>query len=138
MMLGNGPQMLLSVSGPKIAKAQDAATILYHIIDSKPDVDPRIEGIKLDKNAFKGDIVFKGVNFNYPTRPELKILQNFDVHIEAGKTTALVGPSGSGKSTVIQMIERFYNPGSGSITVDGVAIDKLDLRDFRRIVGYVG
>jgi ATP-binding cassette subfamily B (MDR/TAP) protein 1 len=120
MMIGNGPQMILSVSGPKMAKAKDAATILYHIIDNKPDVDVKKEGIKLDRSSFKGDIVFKGVNFNYPTRPDLKILQNFDVHIEAGKTTALVGPSGSGKSTVIQMIERFYNPMSGSITVDGV------------------
>lgn len=60
------------------------------------------------------------------------------MHIEAGKTTALVGPSGSGKSTVIQMIERFYNPLSGVITVDGKEIEKLDLRDFRQFVGYVG
>jgi ABC-type bacteriocin/lantibiotic exporter with double-glycine peptidase domain len=74
MMIGNGPQMILSVSGPKIAKAKDAATILYHIIDNKPDVDVTKEGIKLDRNSFKGDIVFKGVCFNYPTRPDLKIL----------------------------------------------------------------
>jgi len=60
------------------------------------------------------------------------------VHIEAGKTTALVGPSGSGKSTVIQLLERFYNPNSGSITVDGKPIQSLDLRSFRQAVGYVG
>jgi ATP-binding cassette subfamily B (MDR/TAP) protein 1 len=54
------------------------------------------------------------------------------LHIEAGKTTALVGPSGSGKSTVIQMIERFYNPKNGDITVDGKPIAALNLRSYRR------
>jgi ATP-binding cassette subfamily B (MDR/TAP) protein 1 len=103
---------------------------LYHIIDNKPAVDVREPGNAV--NNLEGKIVFKGVNFNYPTRPDLKILQNFDVTIEAGKTTALVGPSGSGKSTVIQMIERFYNPGSGEITVDGEPIQSLDLRSFRQ------
>jgi ABC-type multidrug transport system fused ATPase/permease subunit len=65
-------------------------------------------------------------------------LKNFSCVFEAGKTTALVGPSGSGKSTIIQMIERYYNPADGSITVDGVPIDELNLRSFRQSVGYVG
>lgn len=139
MLMGQGPTMILSVCGPKVAKAKDAATILYHIIDNKPDVDVTggdIEGIKHDD--LRGDIIFKGVNFNYPTRPDLKILRELDVHIQAGKTTALVGPSGSGKSTIIQLIERFYNPLGGSITVDGHQIQDLDLRYFRQQVGYVG
>jgi ATP-binding cassette subfamily B (MDR/TAP) protein 1 len=67
----------------------------------------------LKYDNLRGDIIFKGVKFNYPTRPDLKILRDLDVHIEAGKTTALVGPSGSGKSTIIQLIERFYNPLGG-------------------------
>ena len=56
------------------------------------------------------------------------MLKDFTCTFEAGKTTALVGPSGSGKSTVIQMIERFYKNDSGTITVDGLPIETLDLR----------
>jgi ATP-binding cassette subfamily B (MDR/TAP) protein 1 len=58
----------------------------------------------------------------------LQVLKNFTCTFEAGKTTALVGPSGSGKSTIIQMIERYYQNDSGTITVDGNPIEKLDLR----------
>lgn len=50
----------------------------------------------------------------------------------------MVGPSGCGKSTIIQLIERFYNPESGSITLDGIPLDKYDLRQMRQIIGYVG
>lgn len=112
-----------------MSKACDAATILFHIIENQPSVDVTQDGEQID---LKGDFVFKGVNFNYPTRPDLKILQEFDLHIEAGKTTALVGPSGSGKSTVIQMLERFYNPKTGDITCDGRPIAGLNLRSYRR------
>lgn len=132
MMMSAGPQNVLSVSGPKMAQATDAATILYHIIDEEPLVNPRLEGTPIDENKFKGNIEFTDVCFNYPTRPDLKVLTGFNVNIESGKSTALVGPSGSGKSTVIQLIERFYNPESGSITVDGVPIQDLNLREFRR------
>lgn len=72
MLMGNGPTMILSVCGPKIAKAKDAATILFHIIEQKPAVDVTAGGEKVTE--LKGDFIFKGVNFNYPTRPDLKIL----------------------------------------------------------------
>jgi ATP-binding cassette subfamily B (MDR/TAP) protein 1 len=101
MMMSSGPQTVLSISGPKMAQATDAATILFHIIDEKPYVDPNDDGESVTAKHFNGDIEFKDVCFNYPTRPDLKVLTNFNVTIESGKTTALVGPSGSGKSTVI-------------------------------------
>jgi ABC-type multidrug transport system fused ATPase/permease subunit len=68
----------------------------------------------------------------------VQVLKDFTCTFEAGKTTALVGPSGSGKSTIIQMVERFYKNDSGTITVDGSPIEALDLRSFRRLMGYVG
>jgi len=63
----------------------------------------------------------RNVNFKYPTRPDLLILDNLSCVFEAGKTTALVGPSGCGKSTVIQLLERFYDvgKGQGEVLVDG-------------------
>lgn len=111
---------------------------MFHIIDEKPYVDPNQEGTSVTAETFNGNIEFKDVCFFYPTRADLKVLHNLNVTIESGKTTALVGPSGSGKSTVIQLIERFYNPESGSITVDGKPIESLNLREFRRQIGYVG
>ncbi len=59
------------------------------------------------------------------------------MQFEAGKTTALVGPSGSGKSTIIQLVERFYDPDSGSISLDGSDVKDLDLRSMRQFIGYV-
>jgi len=68
----------------------------------------------------------------------LKVLKELTCSFEAGKTTAIVGPSGSGKSTIIQLIERFYNPKSGNIQIDGKDISKLDLKSYRDYMGYVG
>jgi ABC-type multidrug transport system fused ATPase/permease subunit len=66
------------------------------------------------------------------------VLKSLNCTFEAGKTTAIVGPSGSGKSTVIQMLERFYNPESGTILFDGQDIKELDLKSVRNFMGYVG
>jgi ATP-binding cassette subfamily B (MDR/TAP) protein 1 len=71
------------------------------------------------------------VNFSYPSRPDNPVLKDFSCVFEKGKTTALVGFSGSGKSTVIQLIERFYDPTSGSVELDGQEIKSLNLRSIR-------
>jgi ABC-type multidrug transport system fused ATPase/permease subunit len=103
-----------------------------------PRVNPEDKGIHISRDQIRGNIEFRDVCFTYPTRQDVQVLKNFTCTFEAGKTTALVGPSGSGKSTIIQMIERFYKNDSGSITVDGHPIESLDLRNFRRLMGYVG
>lgn len=92
------------------------------IIDKEPIVDVDSKTAKKTLDNIQGQIEFSNVNFTYPTRQDLHVLKDFTCTFEAGKTTALVGPSGSGKSTVIQLIERFYNHDSGTITVDGVNI----------------
>ena len=86
----------------------------------------------------KGEIEFKNVSFSYPTRPDQKVLKNFSCKFATGKTTAIVGPSGSGKSTVVQMIERFYDPDSGCVLIDGQDLLTLNLKSLRQKVGYVG
>jgi ATP-binding cassette subfamily B (MDR/TAP) protein 1 len=58
--------------------------------------------------------------------------------IEKGQKTALVGESGCGKSTIIQLLERFYDPNAGTLTLDGVEIKDLDLKWLRNNIGYVG
>lgn len=95
------------------AKARVAAAKIYQIIDHKPNIDRNNEsGLELE--SITGQVDIKEVDFSYPSRPDVKILNNFSLSVPAGKTIALVGSSGSGKSTVVSLIERFYEPNSGT------------------------
>ena len=84
-----------------------------------------------------GHIQFRNVDFSYPSRPDVVILDRFSLNFPAGKIVALVGGSGSGKSTVVSLIERFYEPLSGSILVDGDDSKELDVKWLRRQIGLV-
>jgi ABC-type multidrug transport system fused ATPase/permease subunit len=84
---------------------------------------------------FSGNIMVKGVNFAYPTRPDIFVCQDFDLNIQAGETVALVGPSGSGKSTIINLLLRFYDPLSGQILIDQKNILDMSKEDLRSQIG---
>jgi ATP-binding cassette, subfamily B (MDR/TAP), member 1 len=71
------------------------------------------------------------VSFVYPSRPEVMVFQGFSLSIPAGQTVALVGESGSGKSTVVALIERFYDPLSGSLLLDGRDLKSYQLKWLR-------
>lgn len=88
-------------------------------------------------NRLDGHIQFKDVNFSYPSRSDVVIFNKLSLDIPAGKIVALVGGSGSGKSTVISLIERFYEPLSGEILLDGNNIKDLDLKWLRQQIGLV-
>jgi ATP-binding cassette subfamily B (MDR/TAP) protein 1 len=84
------------------------------------DYRPEIDADSSDGQVFKsieGRIELKGVHFRYPTRPTIRVLRDLNLSVEPGTHVALVGSSGCGKSTVIQLIERFYDPISGSVMV---------------------
>jgi len=83
----------------------------------------------------KGDFCLKDVNFTYPNGT--RAITNVSMHIETGKITALVGLSGAGKSTLVNLLDKFYNPDSGSITLDGVELSEWDTRKLRENVGLV-
>ena len=83
-------------------------------------------------NDAKGIISFEGVNFIYPSRPTEQTLDSISFNIQAGETVALVGPSGAGKSTIFQVLLRFYDIQSGSVTIDEVPITDLSPQDLRR------
>uniref|UniRef100_A0A8C0VWC0 Bile salt export pump n=1 Tax=Cyanistes caeruleus TaxID=156563 RepID=A0A8C0VWC0_CYACU len=120
------------------ATGRGAATNIFETIDKVSNAFLSLRGeIKLDK--VRGEIEFHNVTFNYPSRPDVKILDNLNMVIKAGETTAFVGASGAGKSTTIQLIQRFYDPTAGmvSITLDGHDIRSLNIQWLRSQIGIV-
>ncbi|KAM7464194.1 hypothetical protein LguiA_032315 [Lonicera macranthoides] len=136
VMLGG---IALGQSAPSMAafaKARVAAAKIFRIIDHKPSVDRNSEsGLELD--SVSGQLELRNVEFSYPSRPDVQILNNFSLSVPSGKTIALVGSSGSGKSTVVSLIERFYDPASGQVLLDGHDIKALKLRWLRQQIGLV-
>jgi ATP-binding cassette subfamily B protein len=85
----------------------------------------------------RAEIRFEGVGFRYPTRPERSALSGLDLRVRPGETVALVGPSGSGKTTVIQLLQRFWDPQEGRVTVGGLDLRDVSRADLRRQVALV-
>ncbi|KAG8443194.1 hypothetical protein GDO86_011850 [Hymenochirus boettgeri] len=118
------------------ANARGAAYAIFNIIDNEPKIDTfSTAGFK--PNKVKGDIEFKNVRFTYPSRPEIQVLKGLNLVVPSGKTVALVGSSGCGKSTTVQLIQRFYDPNEGMVTIDGQDIRILNIRYLREMIGVV-
>ncbi len=84
----------------------------------------------------RGDVRFDGVRFSYPTTGR-ETLHGIDLHVRAGETVALVGETGAGKSTLVKLVARFYDADSGDVLIDDVPVRDLDVRAYRRRLGYV-
>ena len=119
---------------PSVALAQRAAKNIVGIINL-PSEDDAARAIK--KEGHNGDITFTNVSFKYPTRPDIPILKDVSFTIPVGKSVAFVGPSGCGKSTIISLIQRFYRPDTGSISLGGDLIESLSLDWYRGLLGAV-
>ncbi|XP_039567137.1 ATP-dependent translocase ABCB1 [Passer montanus] len=118
------------------ASARGAAYTIFNIIDNEPQIDSYSEtGYKPDH--IKGNLELKNVYFNYPSRPDVEILKGLNLKINSGQTVALVGGSGCGKSTTVQLIQRFYDPKEGTVTIDGQDIKTLNVRYLREVIGVV-
>ncbi|KAK9706898.1 hypothetical protein RND81_07G159300 [Saponaria officinalis] len=118
------------------AAGQAAAYKMFETIKRAPKIDASsTEGIT--KDDIIGDIELKDVYFKYPARPEVQIFAGFSLEIPRGTTAALVGQSGSGKSTVISLVERFYDPDSGEVHIDGLDLKKYKLSWIRQKIGLV-
>ncbi|XP_029414190.1 multidrug resistance protein 1 [Nannospalax galili] len=126
----------VSSFAPDYAKAKVSASHIIMIIEKVPEIDSySTEGLKPD--MLEGNVAFNGIVFNYPTRPNIPVLQGLSLEVKKGQTLALVGSSGCGKSTVIQLLERFYNPLSGTVFLDGKEIKKLNVQWLRAQLGIV-
>ncbi|KAJ3700012.1 hypothetical protein LUZ61_003717 [Rhynchospora tenuis] len=117
-------------------KAKSAITSVFAIIDRKSRIDPSdTSGLTLD--TVRGNIEFQHVKFCYPCRPEVTIFHDLCLSIHAEQTVALVGESGSGKSTAIALLQRFYDPDSGQILLDGMKIQNFQVSWLRKQMGFV-
>ena len=106
----------------------------YEIMTTPDEVDDGTVVI----DDIKGDVAFENVTFSYSSEDgENAVISNLSLRLKAGETVALVGPSGGGKSTVCNLIPRFYNVGSGKITIDGVDVMDITLDSLRRNIGMV-
>ncbi|CAF1531342.1 unnamed protein product, partial [Adineta ricciae] len=119
-------------------QALAAANNIQQTIDELPSKvnDYSMNELK-EKNDLTGDIQFSNVHFSYPTRLNVSILNDLSFEVKSGQTIALVGSSGSGKSTCLQLLQRFYEPNSGKIYLDGKSIHEYNLKWLRQHVGVV-
>jgi ATP-binding cassette subfamily B protein len=135
IMVGGAVAALSEVWG-ELQRAAGATERLVELLTIEDSVqDPQKPGIL--PTPVKGSLVFKGVRFNYPSRPEISAIDGIDLTIAPGETIALVGPSGAGKSTIIQMVQRFYDPQEGAVLIDGVDLRDLNRSDFRKHIAMV-
>ncbi|KAG7444173.1 P-loop containing nucleoside triphosphate hydrolase protein [Guyanagaster necrorhizus] len=123
---------------PDMSEAKEASEGIVQIFDSMPEIDAQSpEGESVEREETKGHIRFEGVHFRYPTRPGVRVLRDLNLDIKQGTYVALVGQSGCGKSTTIQLIERFYDPLAGRVTLDGKDISNLNVAQYRQLISLV-
>ena len=119
-----------------LIRGSGAAARLSELLEEQPGIAAPPNPVKLPEPA-RGRIEFDHVRFRYPTRPDVSALSDFSLTIEPGETVAVVGPSGAGKTTLFQLIQRFYDPESGAVRIDGVALPDADPADIRARMAMV-
>lgn len=128
-----------SVFTSTLSKAKFSAIAAFEILEREPEIDPELEGIEPSHSQIKGDIDFENITFRYPARPDTAIFNGeFNLHGKAGQTIALVGPSGCGKSTTIGMLQRWYDPASGTVRLDDNNVKNYSLYNLRSHMALVG
>lgn len=119
-----------------ILRGSGAAQRLSELLAETPGIAAPAQPALLPEPA-RGEIAFDGVEFRYPTRPDVSALHDFSLRISPGETVALVGPSGAGKTTVFQLVQRFYDPAAGSVAVDGLDVQWVDPTALRSRIAVV-
>ncbi|KAL1914585.1 uncharacterized protein VTP21DRAFT_8116 [Calcarisporiella thermophila] len=123
-----------------LVEAQVAAYKIFAVIDYRPAITSSInpQSKSTNCNTCQGEITFCNVHFSYPSRPSISTLSGIEFKVPSGKTVALVGASGGGKSTITHLIQRFYDPTSGMILLDGMDLRELNISWLRKQIGVVG
>lgn len=122
---------------PDYTKAKLSMVKIFELFDRVPKIDNWNSNTGTTLDSIDGQIEFKSVDFSYPTRNEVKVLDNFNITIKQGQNIALVGGSGCGKSTVTQLLERYYDVDSGAVEINNHNIKSLNLNWLRSQIGIV-
>jgi len=126
----------LSEMWGEVQRAAGAMERLLELENAQPTIQAPAQPVALPVPG-RGELSFEQVTFRYPSRPEAKALDTFDLQVRRGETVAFVGPSGAGKSTTFQLLLRFYDPESGRVLIDGVDVSKADPLAVRSRIGLV-
>jgi ATP-binding cassette, subfamily B, bacterial len=126
----------LSEIGGEVAQASGAAERLFEILAIKPVIVRPAQPKPLPSPP-RGEVLFEGVRFAYPTRVGVAALNGVSFRVRPGEKVAIVGPSGAGKSTIFHLLLRFYDPIAGRIAFDGVRLADLDPADLRARIALV-
>lgn len=135
MMVGSGVGIMAEVWGD-IQRASGASERLFELLAVMPSINDPVTPKTIPINTAI-NIQFKNIMFNYPARPDINILKQLNFDIKAGQRVALVGPSGAGKTTIFALLQRFYEPLSGNISIAGIPINCLSLFDLRNLISIV-
>ena len=114
-------------TGSEVVSRNTQTVSLFNLnAEEKPNIEHR-----------KSKIVYRNVAFSYPSRPDMKVLQNINLEVKTGEKVGLVGYSGAGKSTIVQLLMRYYKLTGGQILVDGKNINEYNLTDLRKNIAIV-
>lgn len=119
-----------------IMRAAGATERLLELLHAETAITEAANPLPL-ASVSQAAIQFNSVTFHYPSRPRTPALNNVSLHINAGETLALVGPSGAGKTTIFQLLLRFYDAQTGSITINDQNINDISLDDLRGLMAIV-
>ena len=119
-----------------LLRGAGAAGRLAELLAEEPEIRAPAHPKALPSPA-AGELLFDHVDFRYPSRPEVKALDDFSLSVRRGELVAVVGPSGAGKSTLLLLAQRFYDPERGIVTLDGVPLPEADPADIRARIAMV-
>ncbi len=126
----------LSEVWSEVQLAAGAAGRISELLDERPRITAPKNPMAWPSHG-QGELEFRNVNFTYPTRENSPALRNLNFKARPGEITAVVGPSGAGKTTLFALIQRFYDPQSGAIVIDGIDIKAVDPDELRKHIAVV-
>lgn len=135
-VFGAGALAALSEVWGELSLAAGAAERLSELLDEVPEIQAPANPAKLPEPV-SGEIGFDNLSFAYPSRPDIRAINDVSLHVKPGETVAVVGPSGAGKSTLFSILLRFYDPVHGAIKLDDIDIRDLDPADLRAAMALV-
>lgn len=136
ILIGAFSMAMMAPNMQALSYAFAAGAKVFETIDRVPPIDSSDpSGLRPDR--CQGKLSFRNIDFSYPARPDVPVLDRFTLEVPAGKVTALVGASGSGKSTIVSLVERFYDPDDGAVYLDDIDLRDLNLKWLRTQIGLV-